>query len=237
MTDRYSIRAYWGSRKEGMDVCADRLLDFFLKMESQVGIGCSWYQKGKSFRQALKLGVNVLERETLMKLLNSGVNRKDFSKEVIVDLGFHVALWNGKKEKEVASLSINCGSYCQTPGIGGNRVLFDLPEDLGSLSKSEQMLKLFTLILDVWEPERACVCSDDAAEDRNFNAKRPFVDWIVFVPGAFLEAKNFPQAFRVLPAHSGTIIVVEPEAPNSSSTAHQQKVREIEHRLNRVLKT
>ena len=237
MTEMYSIRAYWGPRKESIESCTVRAVDFFQRVVDHGAFKSSWFKKGQSRRKALEQGINVLNREEIAELLNKGVNRRDLTKEAIKELGFHINLWNGEKGRDVAALSLVCGNYSRAEGMGNNFILLELPEDLGGLSSSEQMLRLFTIVIEVWRPERACVCSDDAADERNFDTGRHFVDWMVYVSGASLNPKYFPQAFGVLPAHSGTIIVVEPEAPNSSSTAHQQKVREIEHRLNRVLKT
>ncbi len=208
MNDRFVVRAYWGPRKETVDDCSNRLERFLTRISAQSDLFVSWYEKVRNRGKATSRSVST-SRDGLLELLRSGQNCEDTTGEVIEDLGFRVSLWNGGRGSEVSSLSIRCGVYCSVAGVGLNCVLFDLPEQLGSLASGNAMVELFCDVVESWEPQRAAVCSELALDKRSFDANHPFVDWMVYVAGLKVAQSDVPVAAAVRHVETGTMIVVE----------------------------
>jgi hypothetical protein len=233
MDDRFLLRAYWGPRKETIDKCADRLGQFLARIAVRSDSLAAWFEKSRSRRKATEKAIDS-GKDGLMDLLRRCQNREDTTGDVIEDLGFHVALWNGRRGKEVSSLSIKCGMHCSVPGVGFNCVLLNLPEDLGTLANGVAMAQLFADTVESWEPERATVCSELAVDNRGFDARRPFVDWMVYVAELKIAATSVPDAADVRQVASGTMIVVEDGPENAIASEHLHKVVQIENAIRRV---
>jgi Immunity protein 52 len=228
---RFFVGAYWSSRKESIDQCADRLRKFFVALAACDPVLATWFEKGRSRKQALQKPAVIADQGYLLGLLNRGRNRRDVGGTVIEELGFHVGLWNGESGEKAAGLGVRCGLYWTSPNpnVGmSNCVALDLPEHLGELKQTDRMSGVMTATARAWEPEWAGVMSKAAMDARMLDVKAPFVDWMVYVSQR-IDGVLPPSS--VVQLENGTLIVVQPGPPSMNSTADQENVRRIENIL------
>lgn len=221
----FFLGAYWSARKESIEQCADRAFSFFQELTACDPLLAVWYEKGYSRKKALQKRANVENRNYLLKLLNHGRNR-DMDRVVIEELGFSFGLWNGGPEGKDASISVGCGLHPEPKIKLKNTVTLNLPEDLGELKQAERMSAVLAAVARAWEPEWACVTSEQAMETRNFITKAPFVDWMVYVSRE-IETVPHPSSVIKLPG-IGSIMIVQPTPP--TGTPHEmERIHQIEN--------
>lgn len=227
MSDLF-IGAYWPARKESQEQCAERLGTFLRECANCDPVLATWFETGRSRRQAMERPVDIGNRDYLMDLLERGRNRRDVGQTVIEELGFRVVLWNGESGMKAVGLSIKCGLYwtSATTNAGmGNSVTLDLPEALDELRQADRMSRMLAAIVRAWEPDWAGVMSTDAMNARDFNTKVPFVDWMVYVSRT-IGSVPLPSSITLL--EKGTLIVVQPDPPALNSEADQENIHRIE---------
>jgi hypothetical protein len=228
MGTRYFMGVYWPARKESVEECADRALRFFGDLMACDSALSTWYEKRRSRKQALAKRANVANREYLLGRLKKGRNRQNIRRTAIEDLGFSFGLWNGGEDAKDADLYVRCGLYWQSPNPQtdlGNCVTLDFPEDLGSLRQSERMASVLTAAAKAWNPEWAGIMSHEAMDARGFSTKRPFLDWMVFVPR---KINKVPLPSSVTTVGNGSLIVIQANPPVVGDAGSQEQIRRID---------
>lgn len=178
--------------------------------------------------------MEIERQDCLLGLLERGRNRRDTDKTVIEELGFYIGLWNGAAtaEKEVG-LGVQCGSYILNPNLG-NCVTLDLPEDLGGLRDPDCMAAVVSTVVRAWDPDWAGVMSSEAISVRDFDARVPFVDWILYLSNRL--AQKGPSFTPPTTVHNvdrlGTIVVVQPEPTDPANPEHMRRIEHVEAWLN-----
>jgi hypothetical protein len=91
---------------------------------------------------------------SLVALVEAGVNRKDIGGEIMPDLGFHVALWNGDCGGWSAGTSAFCGMYWDTNKISNFALL---TVDFGETRPLpvERLVVVFKRLIEIWDPVTA----------------------------------------------------------------------------------
>jgi Immunity protein 52 len=223
MSTRFFLGAYWPARKESIEQCADRMLRFFADLRACDDALATWYELGRTRKQAQGKVADVSSRDYWLTRLKEGKNRRDTDRTVIEELGFSVGLWNGREKQKVAGLHVICGNY--SAWTGGNNVTLDFPEELGTLKQPERMSGVLAAVARAWEPDWAGVMSRDAMSARAFNAKVPFVDWMVFVPR---KIGNVPVPSSLTQLENGSLIMVQPDPPMETDMEALSSVHKIE---------
>lgn len=231
MNHRFFLGAYWPARQESIDQCADRLLSFFSELAECDEVFSSWRETGWSRKQAVEKTAEVSNREYLLKRLDRGRNRRDIGHEIIEELGFSVHFWNGREKGKAVGLHVNCGLHWISPAPNaslGNCVTLDLPEDLGELRQTERTVRVLAAAARAWEPDWAGVMSKESMTVRSFDAKVPFVDWMVYIPR---KIGGVSPPSRVIGLEDiGSIIIVHP-VPPENGIEEILRIREIEELL------
>lgn len=220
---RFMLGAYWPARRQSLDECVDCTARFFSELVRIDPAFSHWYERSRSRKSALSKEVEVLDRNRLHDLLFIGQNKKDIGGEIIHSLGFKIGLWNGAdREDEEASLSIQCGCYDERLN---NSVIIDLPLSFDSLNEPNTACALLALVAKVWHPAWAGVMSKRAMRERSFNARHPFVDWLLYVPRALpnLPAPSTVETLEGL----GSIVSVQPSRPTGVE-AELTHIRQVE---------
>jgi immunity protein 52 of polymorphic toxin system len=225
----FFLGAYWPPRKESIDQCADRVLAFFTQLSHCDDSLERWYETARSRKQALQKRANLANRASVSDLLARGRSRTDIEKKIIEDLGFHVGLWNGANDGCDAGLGIRCGDFSKR---GSNCVTLEFPDDLGALRKADRMKAVLSAVATAWEPDWAGVMSDYAMDIREFDAKLPFVDWMLYISRAWLPTipRLAPPA-SAEPVGAGTLITVQDELPDPVNKEDLENIRRVETAL------
>jgi hypothetical protein len=231
MNSRYMLGAYWPPRQESIEECCDRLDKFLTELAECDPVFATWYERGRSRKEASKKRVAIGDRDYVLDLLNRGRNRRDIGRDVIEELGFRVGLWNGLSEEKEVGLSITCGLHWMSSNPSAslsNCVVLTLPKSLGELSKAENMARTLAVVAEAWEPAWAGVMSRDAVNTRNFDAIHPFVDWMTYIPSTISEVPA-PSSVHQLP-RLGSIVIVQ-LTPPSGEPGELVRIRQIEEIL------
>jgi len=232
MNPHFFMGAYWPARKESIDQCADRVLEFLESLANCDRVFAKWYELGWTRKQAVERMTPVLSREYILKTLEKGQNRTDVGNEVIEEMGFDIGLWNGSEKTKSVGLHITCGLYWISPNEKstlGNAVVLDLPDDLGELQQADHAVKVLAAAVESWEPAWAGIMSLDAMNKRGFNGASPFVDWMVFVTQKIGQVAA-PSVVYEVPNH-GSIIVVQPCPPSPDDPGALERIRKVEKAL------
>jgi len=228
MNDLY-VGAYWGARKESVDLCADRLMALLNGVTVCGDLFSQWYEKGGSRREAMATRIDIQSRESVAKLLEAGRNRTDVDKAVIDSLGFSIGIWNGQPDEQSASLGIVCGCYSNNPNLR-NSVVLELPENAGAHLDRDRCFALLTTVIKSWEPEWAGVISRSSRIARNYKPGRPFLDWMLYVDRADVKSERLPASASATLVGGGTILVTQDQPVNPTDTvalANLKRIAEI----------
>jgi hypothetical protein len=230
--DHFRVGAYWEPRKETIHACAERLGRFLRALSACDSAFGRWYKLGKSRRDAKRSEIDFKSNHCLLDLLEKGRHRKDVGKEVMEDLGFLVCLWNGGEPPHEVGLKITCGLYSTVPGLGGNGVGIDLPEEFGDLRQSQRMANVLVAVATSWDPDWAGVISRKSRETRSFVPGKPFVDWMLYVSSRLVPNPTVPEPSSITPVDTlGSVIVVQQEPVKADSPADLQRVKAVEAAL------
>lgn len=224
MTQSFLLGAYWSARNETLEQCTERLGRLLHDLAEVDESLATWYQRGRSRKDALAQELSFCERTQIIAILEKGRNRRDIGNEVIEDLGFRIGLWNGAIDQDLSSsLGVHCGAY--GPHVG-NSVTLSLPAAIVCRLGAEKIEYLLSLTCEIWQPEWAGVMSKQAMQARNFSGRRPFVDWMVYVPRTIHVVPPFAT---VMPVQGlGSIVTVQPEPPWGVDPEELRRIGQVE---------
>jgi hypothetical protein len=222
MAEHFKIAAYWMARRETADVCVDRLCRFLADLEGCSPAFATWYALGRSRKGALKQQINVSDREYMLSALNKGRNKRDADGAVIDDLGFGVGFWNGGAGGSDVGLMIRCGLYSAKLV---NAITIDLDDLPGAGAFAESAICVLRALALAWEPDWAGVMSAASMKAREFNARTPFIDWLVYVPR---DVRDVPPPAALVPVpNRGSIVVTRPTPPSEDAPILLCQVEEL----------
>lgn len=224
MSDLY-IGAYWGPRQEPAEQCAERLATCLKELATASDAFVSWYEKGKSRRDALR---SPVQPKDLLKLVKSGCSKRNSDKSVIEDLGFQVGIWNGASEDRSISLSVICGSFSQNANLR-NSVVLDFPEAPGDLGRKDVALQALVAVVRAWEPDWAGIVSRASSSTSPFKPGSPFVDWMIYLNYLDIASSQLPPSASVVKVSDhGSIIITQDVPVDANDQSHAQNVRAVE---------
>jgi hypothetical protein len=231
---RFFLGAYWSVRRESLDGCAERMRSFFAALANCDHAFAAWYERADSKKSARKKRADVGDRQYLRELLERSRHWTDMPKRLMPEIGFSPGLWNGQDDLTSASLNITCGSYSETIA---NRIVLDMPCELGALANSQRMDAVLVAAAQCWEPDWAGVMSYEAMRRRKFNAFKPFVDWMLYISDLWLpKVPPFEPPTSVQRLPGGTLIVVQQEPPDPRNPVHLGNIRRVRNALRRRVK-
>ncbi len=178
------LGAYWGARAETLEQCTDRCVSFLKRIGSVDSALATWYEKGRSRRDALRKPVEPTPVR-IRDLLLAGRNRRDLGdRSVLEDLGFRVGMWNGSAAPDSVGLSVRCGSYTAVKGLG-NALVVNLPSPEGEVGRrlfaGATAGALVEAVVEYWEPTWATWTSHELADAQPTDGG--VVGWMTYLSG------------------------------------------------------
>ena len=209
MIETSYIGAYWGSRREPVDACAERLAKFMESLGDIDPLLASWFETGYSLRSARAKKVEPQAGALRELLLASRARRDGTARSVMNDLGFRIGLWNGNDTQ--IRLSTTCGAAPSVPGIP-NAVVVGLPEAEGpalSLYQPRTGLAILKAIVAVWEPSWATWTNHRLRNAQQPKPGQVVVGWATYVqlPSPF-PGGNLPPGVAVETLGTGVLITI-----------------------------
>ena len=162
--------AYWGERRESIEQCTERLMDFMARVR-EISPNLRYWYEGNSRV--------CYDADSLRAILKNGRNRDDTPlHKVIPELGFRI-VWLGGEEigDDYIDLIIHCGAYGEYPVM--NNVIFSyLSTDWLNVDIAVELVRA---MVSSWSPEHAAVCSKNALRAAGgAQIEAPIVDWVFF---------------------------------------------------------
>jgi hypothetical protein len=220
--EAYFLSAYWGARKESVERCADHVVQCLSSLR-----GCDvafhrWSQPGRSRKQAQEYEIPVSIGAIKERLLH-GQNRRDAGGGVIEELGYSFRLWNGGKDCEDVSFSVQCGAYSENPSLWNSCVL-NLPSEgppSERLLRVEALLCLMRAVVDGFDPDWATVMPDSLLQQIRLVPNRPTPGWLFYVSNRLSPGVHFPNTVRaVTVANKGQIAIISEDRFASQNREH-----------------
>lgn len=124
--------------------------------------------------------VDTTRGDQLRAPLDRGRNHRDTDDSAIDDLGYRVALWNGRDGDESASFNVGIGATSLVPGAGTNSVVLTRPTRLGS--EPEAHVEILQALLSIWSPEEMAVTSPEYRRGQRRIDGRAVFGWFTYLP-------------------------------------------------------
>ncbi len=208
--------AYWGERRESIEQCTERLMDFMAKVRGLSPRLQYWNEGEERVRY---------DADSLRAILENGRGRDDTPQhKVISELGFLLS-WMGGEEinDDYILLTANCGGYGAYFGL--NYVIFRrLSTDWLNVDIAVELVRA---MVSSWSPEHAAVCSPDALSAAGgAQIEVPIVDWVFFHRRQRTGALKAPSrvAFEL---DGGECIVVQDSPIRPDHLQDRARVRDL----------
>jgi hypothetical protein len=236
MTDRIYVGAYWGVRQETAEACTARVVGTLHELDCVDSQFCRWFTLGRSRKEALRHQVTI-SQDKLCALLKKGVNRGDFDKQPIPDLGFSIGLWNGAPDDESVGLSIHCGMY--SPWVN-NSVVLDLPSDgkpLGRLLNFAVIRRIALIVVKNWAPDWLTVNTDHLRDDvLKLPVDVPDIGWLTYLSPAYGRPSGLLSTMVERTDGGGTLLIATREPFSSDNPNHVAGARTIANAVTSLVK-
>ena len=114
MLIRAFVGVYWGARQDSLECCAKRLKAHFISLSHASDKLSQWMNLGRSSKRNY---INIGLDDEIVALLKRGENKGEFDKKAIPELGYRVALWNGRENSFSAQTMVKCGLQAKVAGL------------------------------------------------------------------------------------------------------------------------
>lgn len=223
------LGAYWKVRRESLESCADRLERFFQDLRACDPALAQWTEVPRTASEKPKPAVPVDDQEYLVATLEAGRHWTDVNRRVMEDLGFGASWQNKAPKDQSVHLHVSCGIY--TPYVS-NVVAISFK----SLADRDALRGVTRAVANAWDPDWAWVVSRIAQDRQDFDAARPFVDWMVYVCDQWLpKPPDLKPPTSVERLRHGTLIVVQPDLPDPDNMEDVRQVERVRHALHAQL--
>ncbi len=162
------VGAYWSQRQESLEQAAERISRYLRRLVTRDEFA-TWFLTARKKSAAL-VPVGLDPHEVASRLR---VNRRDVGGDVITELGFSLAIWNGAN----ASLRVTIGAF--SPYVSNSAVL---AFDASAARNPSDCRPLLEAAIDAFDPEHAVVTSHELL--KRTKAKEVWeVGWLTYGRG------------------------------------------------------
>ncbi|WP_436500388.1 Imm52 family immunity protein [Actinokineospora sp. HUAS TT18] len=184
----FHVGAYWGSRPEPVEACAERLRRLLTGLAEAHPALATWYRKGT--RKSAATTPVAADPAALVELLNAGRNRADVGGGVLAELGFSFGLWH--RDPVEVGLAGTVGYHAGNPHLM-NSVVLDLPIPAGAgaeLYDPAVAERVMAAIVSAWEPDWATWTSWPLREAQTTAPREPVAGWLTYLGPSRAAALN-----------------------------------------------
>lgn len=184
MPDSFVVAAYWGSRSEKPEGCAQRLNHLLAGLKAIDPLFAEWFAKGSSTGVDRTKNLSPTE---IGDLAMRGMNRRDLDASPIPSLGVRIGVWNGGREETTAvGISTGCGSFDEPGGVPAlNSLLISLPNqgpDADRILNVAALEKMLEVVVRAYDPEWAVVASREHIKQWPSGPEGgPHAGWITYL--------------------------------------------------------
>jgi hypothetical protein len=220
---------YWTGRRETIDSCVDRCHRWFQDVDSNTKESSIAWLENATTRGAKDQKATTADKTYLRELLLRGRSWTDIGRKLMKQLGFNAWLYARSQQGDISELHIACGGY--GPFVSNVLTWYSVESVIRPIEVARYR-SLLVAMADAWDPDWAGFISDETRDRRKFDARRPFVDWMVYVSHKWLpEPASFEPPASVEHLSNGTLIVVQDSPPDPDNDEHQENIRRVEQAL------
>ncbi|QRK10800.1 immunity 52 family protein [Archangium violaceum] len=229
MKETYYVGAYWLSRRESAETCAQRAESFFRLLASCDPSLAHWFRKGRTLEEALKHRLEP-DAASLAKVFHQQAQKEGR----FADDGFSLRGWNGQTHEAASTLSLLCGDASVWVS---NSCLFNPPEEGPAEERVLQtsvLAQILRAMAMAFEPEWGIATS---SQHRNLVAPESaragtFVGWLMYFSHRRGPLPPLPPPVHIEAVENkGTLVILTPERFTASNPAHVELARDVAERL------
>lgn len=230
MIESYYIGVYWGVRRESVEMCTQRAVQFLTNLTRCSPYLSHWFMPGQSIKEALKHEIGI-DAETISQLLVAGKNYADFGSKAIEPLGFRLSLWSpGGNSAESSSLTIKCGSYAPIPGI--NSCVINLPYQGASadnLLHTPMLTTIMEYMVEAWNPDWGVVNSNMYQKMIPFPpSNAPRIGWIIYLSRRRGAIPPLPPPSKTIAlGMQGSLVITTEERFTANNPLHIKAAHQV----------
>lgn len=207
MSDGFHLGAYWGSRPEPVEDCADKLARSLDRLAVTHALLSEWFKRGSSEADALRWRIST-SRANLVQLLQAGHGGREMENGEFVDLGFHFGAWNGSSS--AAGLNVRCGAVnALTPNVFV--VNFPSPDEALELHRAEKVRAIFESLVEIWNPDWAIFATSQMREWQGEYTGKPQAGWLTYLNDTRVPSAAIVPGIERIHLGPGVLFVAGPD--------------------------
>ncbi|OJT25565.1 hypothetical protein BO221_06745 [Archangium sp. Cb G35] len=229
MKETYYVGAYWLSRRETAEACAQRTKCLFRLLAACDPSLSQWFEKGSTLEEALTHRIEP-DMASLMNIFSEQTREEGR----FADEGFSLGLWNGQTQEAESSLSLLCGdASIWVP----NCCVFEPPAQGPAKERMLQapvLARIMHAMAVAFEPEWGIATSQELRELVAPKSARPgtFIGWLTYFSHRRGPLPPLPSPVHTEPVEDkGTLVILSPERFTASNPAHVALARDVSERL------
>jgi hypothetical protein len=240
--ETYVARVSWAPRRESAQSCAQRA---FALLEALERLDPSFREFWTWSRGRKKVRVPVLaNRERVEEIIGRNVNRNDWDRKVIEELGFSTSFVHTLKDCEGAPkgreslfIRFHCGCYSE---LSSNSCVMDLPAyppTSERVLRWEVLAELMRLMLDTMDGDNGLITSRDHRElmNRHIGATEQPVGWLMYFSRQRGTVPPLPAPVRIEPVgEKGALVILTPERLTAANPEHVELGLQVQRLLGKV---
>lgn len=221
----YTIRFFWGPRKQNVKSCSKLLLEILQQLRSfDRGFATDWYPTGIIPEHAPQRKL-LLSLPELESFVGGCVCRNDLG-GIIEDLGYSVSIFSDSYIR--TNLRLHVGGFSE---YVRNSLTLSLPSNSGfgkGIFKADRLIELFTALIPLIEPSQADVFSLALLEklEADYNSTPDF-GWLTYLPNKIVRKVVPPNITSVTLEGHGQIFLLTKQRLNPENARHLSAAREL----------
>ncbi|MEU6641930.1 Imm52 family immunity protein [Saccharomonospora sp. NPDC046836] len=176
MLGRFHLGAYWGSRAESVEDCADKLARCLSGLRAADPLFADWFKLGKSKEDALKFRIDT-SRQGLSRLLREGRDVLTLNNGEVHELGCSRSL-ERERTFRLVQYSLLCRGF---PNPNVYLLKFPPLEESFELHRAVLVKQIFETVVDIWGPEWAIFATSKRRDWQGEYTGQPQAGWLTYI--------------------------------------------------------
>jgi hypothetical protein len=226
--ETYYAGAYWLSRHESAEACAQRAEAYLRLLAPLDPTWAHWFEKATTLQEALKLRIAPITA-TFEGLFAQEEHR------LLAD-GYTLGLWNGEPHASATRTNFACGTSSR---FVSNACVLDPPLPARSpvgerIVTAKTLSRVLRAMALAWEPDWGVVMSHAHRDMLRADGKLPpvLVGWVTYLSRRRGTIPPLPAPVSVEPVEDlGTLITLTPERFTADNPSHVQLARQVRELL------
>ena len=211
----YQLSVSWGPRAERMSACATRFVVMLEKLAAEHSTLASWFKQARTRATAFESFCIMPPRQAeLEEILHRGRQFTSGSRELIPELGYSVAAWNGQDEPYELSFHVRPGGYNPQLLYPNEVCIPTLRPGNRELLNAVVLKRILLTIADCWDADWSVVETWDyqgKTLDAQGRPLLPYGGWLTYLSPALAEKVSSPPDIAAESLPNGALFMLATE--------------------------